>query len=211
MYLGTSAQQFPGRDVLELTYRETGDGRPLLLLHGFLGSGWQWLDHGPAASLAELGYRVILANLRAHGDSAHPHNPASYPLDVLADDGLALLEWLDLDDYDLGGYSLGARVVLRMLARGAQPAHAIVAGQGHDAVTGTINPSDRNHRVLTALANGESLDPGSADADLAYWVGQLGGDPQALRHVLDTHVATPDATLRQILTPALVAVGNQDT
>ena len=107
-----------------------------MLLHGFAASGRQWLDHGPAAALAEAGYRVILPDLRGHGDSARPHDPACYPPDVLADDGLALIDGLGLDDYDLGGYSLGGRVVLRMLVRGARPAHAVVAGQGLAAVSG---------------------------------------------------------------------------
>jgi pimeloyl-ACP methyl ester carboxylesterase len=111
--------RFAGRDGLELTYRETGDGRPLVLFHGFTATASQWLDHGPAAALAERGYRVILPDLRGHGDSARPHDPASYPPDVLADDGLALIDQLGLDDYDLGGYSLGGRIAeLRDPVRG---------------------------------------------------------------------------------------------
>jgi len=52
-------------------------------------------------------------------ERAQSHDPAAYPPDVLADDGLALVEHLGLGDgdYDLGGYSLGARIVVRMLAR----------------------------------------------------------------------------------------------
>src|SRR5262245_29669992 len=113
---------FTSRDGQELSYREIGRGRPLVLLHGFLAAGSQWLEHGPAAALAGRGHRVILPDLRGHGDSAHPHDPARYPPDCLADDGLALIDRLGLDDYDLGGYSLGARIALRMLVRGARPA-----------------------------------------------------------------------------------------
>jgi pimeloyl-ACP methyl ester carboxylesterase len=201
--------RFAGRDGLELAYRETGDGRPLVLLHGFTASALQWLHHGPAAALAEHGYRVILPDLRGHGDSARPHDTASYPPDVLADDGLALIGQLGLDDYDLGGYSLGARIVLRMLVRGAKPARAIVAGQGLAAATSTAS-GGTNRRVLTALAQGDSIEPGSPDAEAAHWISQLGGDPRALLQVLDSLVATPEAALRQVKTPALVVVGDQD-
>jgi pimeloyl-ACP methyl ester carboxylesterase len=201
--------RFDGRDGLELTYRETGDGRPLVLLHGFTATASQWLDHGPAAALAERGYRVILPDLRGHGDSARPHDPASYPSDVLADDGLALIDQLGLDDYDLGGYSLGGRIVLRMLVRGAQPAHAVVAGQGLAAVS-TAASSGTNRRVLTALANGDGIEPGSPDAEAAHWITHLGGDPCALLHVLNSLVATPHGALRQVDTPTLVVVGDQD-
>ena len=169
-------RRFTGRDGLELAYRETGEGRPLVLLHGFAASGRQWLDHGPAAALADAGYRVILPDLRGHGDSARTRDPACYPPDVLADDGLALIDGLGLDDYDLGGYSLGGRVVLRMLVRGARPARAVVAGQGLAAVSGAAG-GGTNRRVLTALASGNRIEPGSPDAQSAYWITQLGGDP----------------------------------
>ena len=125
-----SLATFPGRDGLELVYRSIGEGRPFVLLHGFTGSGRQFLQHGLADALAGRGYRVIAPDLRGHGDSPRPHDPAAYPPDVLADDGLALIDFLQLRDYDLGGYSLGGRIVLRMLARGARPAHAIIGGQG---------------------------------------------------------------------------------
>jgi pimeloyl-ACP methyl ester carboxylesterase len=201
--------RFVGRDGVELAYRETGDGRPLVLLHGFTASAMQWLDHGPAAVFAEDGYRVILPDLRGHGDSARPHDPASCPPDVLADDGLALIDRLGLDDYDLGGYSLGGRTVLRMLVRGARPARAVVAGQGLAAVSSAVTHGT-NRRALTALADGNRIEPGSPEAEAAHWITRLGGDPSALLHVLNSLVATPSEALRRIETPTLVAVGDQD-
>jgi len=202
--------RFPGCDGLALAYREMGSGRPIVLLHGFMSTGRQWIQHGPASTIAGHGYRVILPDLRGHGDSARPHDPVSYPPDVLADDGLALIDRLGLDDYDLGGYSLGARTVLRMLVRGARPARAVVAGQGLDAINRATNHTGQYRRVLTALVKGDTLQPGSPDAEQARWITQLGGDPQALLHILDTHVATPAAALSRIRIPTLVAIGDQD-
>jgi pimeloyl-ACP methyl ester carboxylesterase len=201
--------RFSGRDGLELSYRELGQGRPLVLLHGFTADSTQWTDHGPAAALAERGRRVVLPDLRGHGDSAKPHDPAAYPPDALADDGLALIEHLGLDDYDLGGYSLGAHTVLRMLARGARPARAVVAGQGLDAVTRAANHDSQNRRVLTAMIDG-TVEPGSPEAEQAHWITLLGGDPQALLLVLDTFVTTPETALSTIAVETLVAVGDQD-
>ena len=202
-------QRFAGRDGLRLSYREIGDGRPLVLLHGFAATAAQWLDHGPATVLAEHGHHVILPDLRGHGDNAQPSDPACYPPDVLADDGLALIEGLGLDDYDLGGYSLGGRVVVRMLIRGASPAHAIIAGQGLGAVSSTGHGGG-NRRVLTALTAGDRIEPGSPDAAAAYWITRLGGDPRALLQVLDSLVASPPESLRQVRTPTLVVVGDHD-
>jgi pimeloyl-ACP methyl ester carboxylesterase len=206
-----SSYRFAGRDGVALACSETGSGRPLILLHGFTGSGSHTLEHGPALALAEQGYRVIAPDLRGHGHSAKPHDPAAYPPDVLADDGLALVDHLGLShgQYDLGGYSLGARIAVRMLVRGAKPGRAIVAGQGLAKVSGAQGGGP-NHRMLTALIDGTAIAPDSPDARFAHWISALGADPQALLHVMDSLVATPEAALRQITIPMLVAIGDQD-
>lgn len=202
---------FSGRDGVQLAYRETGRGRPLILLHGFTGTGEHWLREGPGDALAEQGFRVILPDLRAHGRSASPHSPSAYPPDVLADDGLALIEHLGLTagEYDLGGYSLGARIVVRVLARGAEPGRAVVAGQGLEKVSGPQG-GGANRRVFTALAEGRELPPGSADAKMAHWAMRLGTDPQAMLHLMDSLVPTSEDELRRITIPTLVVIGDED-
>ncbi|GAB3805331.1 alpha/beta fold hydrolase [Humibacter antri] len=202
-------RRFTGQDGTRLAYREIGAGPAVVLFHGFLATGRQWLDYGHAGTLAEQGYRVILPELRGHGDSVPSHDPRSYPPDVLTDDGLALVEHLDLEDYALGGYSLGARIALRMLDRGARPTRAIVAGQGLAAVTRTsTGGSTRN--ALTALANDQPVDAGSPEAAAAQWITHFGAEPRALLNVLDSLVATPLEVLRSLRTPALVVVGDRD-
>jgi pimeloyl-ACP methyl ester carboxylesterase len=203
--------RFAGRDGAELAFHETGSGRPLILLGGFMGSGSHMLEQGLARTLADQGFRVIAPDLRGHGYSAKPHDPAAYPPDVLADDGLALVEHLRFSngEYDLGGYSLGARIVVRMLARGAEPGRAIVAGQGLAKVSGPQG-GGLNQRVLTALINNVAIEPDSPEAPFAHWITKLGADPQALLHVLNSSVPTPEAALRQITIPTLVAIGDHD-
>jgi pimeloyl-ACP methyl ester carboxylesterase len=205
--------RFQGRDGLELAWRETGDGRPLVILHGLMAGGAQLigLDNGPVGVIAAHGHRVIVPDLRGHGDSGRPHDPGWYPPDVLADDGLALIEHLGLDDYDLGGYSLGGKVVLRLLARGARPARAFVAGQGLDALDAESDRTGGYRELLAAMADGKAFEPGSADAGMAAWLGQIGADPWAIGYVLGTSVATPPDVLRAVTTPVLVVVGDGDS
>jgi pimeloyl-ACP methyl ester carboxylesterase len=206
-----SAYRFIGRDGVELSCRESGSGRPLILLHGFLGTGSHMLQFGHADTFAEQGYRVVLPDFRSHGESARPHDPAAYPPDVLADDGFALVEHLGLSDgeYDLGGYSLGARIVLRMLARGAKPRRAIAAGQGLAKVSGPQG-GGATHRVLTALVEGHAIEPDSPDARLARWLSKIDADHEALLRVMDSLVPTSEDALRRITTPTLVAIGDRD-
>jgi len=199
---------FRSRDGLELAYRELGVGRPLVLIHGYFSTATvNWLRYGHAEKIAARGYRVIMPDLRGHGDSARPHDAAFYPPDILAADGFALIEELGLTDYDLGGYSLGARTTVRMLARGATPARAIIAGMGLEGITNTGGRGSYFRNILTNLG---TFKPGSAQWMAEAFLKTVGGDPVALLHILDTFVDTPPEVLGRIRTPALVLVGAED-
>jgi pimeloyl-ACP methyl ester carboxylesterase len=201
-------QYFRSRDGLDLAYREIGTGRPLVLIHGYFSTATvNWIRYGHAAKIAARGHRLIMPDLRGHGASAKPHDAAFYPPDVLADDGLQLIEHLELTDYDLGGYSLGARTTVRMLARGASPGRAIVAGMGLEGLTNTAGRGGYFRNLLTHLG---SFKPGSPEWLAEAFMKTVGGDPVALLHVLDTFVDTPPATLARINTPTLVLIGTDD-
>jgi pimeloyl-ACP methyl ester carboxylesterase len=206
--LNPAVSFFPGRDGVGLAYREVGEGRPLVLLHGLAGDATLWLRHGQAETIAARGYRVIMPDFRGHGRSAKPHDAAAYPLDVLTDDGFALLEYLGLDDYDLGGYSLGARIVVRMLVRGATPGRAVVAGQGLRQVLGVGGGAGSLLRRVSAGLG--TFEPGSSEERAEQWLRSSGEDPVALLHVLDSVVATPVEPVGRIQVPTLVVVGADD-
>jgi pimeloyl-ACP methyl ester carboxylesterase len=198
----------PGRDGVRLAYREVGAGRPLVLLHGVTGDGSLWLRSGHAEQIAAHGYRVVMPDFRGHGRSGKPHDAAAYPPDVLADDGLALVDHLGLDDYDLGGYSLGARIVVRMLVRGATPRRAVVAGQGLREVLGIGGGAGAFLRRMFAGAG--TFEPGSAEERYEQRLRSNGEDPVALLHVLDSIATTPVEAVRRIPVPTLVVVGAGD-
>jgi pimeloyl-ACP methyl ester carboxylesterase len=201
-------RHFSARDGLELAWRELGVGRPIVLIHGYFSTATvNWLRYGHAAKIAARGYRVVMPDLRGHGDSAKPHDGVFYPPDILADDGFALIEHLQLTDYDLGGYSLGARTTVRMLARGATPARAILAGMGLEGITNTGGRGGYFRNILTNLGTFKS---GSPEWMAEAFLKTVGGDPVALLNVLDTFVDTPLETLGRLQTSALVLVGSED-
>ena len=201
----------PRLDGVDLAWREVGSGRPFVLLHGLMGSGALLAGQGLVPALAEGGYRVILPDLRGHGDSGRPHDPARYPPDILADDMLALIGYLGLDDYDLGGYSMGGKLVLRLLARGARPAHAVVGGQGLDALDAESDRTNGHRRILAAVADGAALPAGSPEEATADWIRRSGVDAKAVGLVLGTFVATAADALRAVTAPTLVVVGDRDS
>ncbi len=199
---------FQAQDGARLAYRELGSGRPLVLIHGVFSTAMvNWVRYGHAEKIAAGGFRVIMPDLRGHGDSARSHDPASYPPDVLTDDGLALVAALELGDYDLGGYSLGARTALRMLVRGAAPRRAVVAGMG---LEGILAARGRGEFFPRILANPGGFRRGGAEWMAESFLKTVGGDPQALLYVLDTAVDTPREVIGRIEAPVLVAAGSED-
>jgi pimeloyl-ACP methyl ester carboxylesterase len=199
---------FRGRDGAALAYREIGEGRPLVLIHGYFSNATvNWLRYGHAAKIAARGFRVIMPDLRGHGDSAKPHDAAAYPPDVLSDDAFALIDALALDDYDLGGYSLGGRTVVRLLVRGARPGRAIVAGMG---LEGILRTGGRGAFFRRILNNFGSFERGSPEFLAEAFLKTVKGDPTALLHVLDTNVDTPREALARITPPTLVIAGAED-
>jgi pimeloyl-ACP methyl ester carboxylesterase len=149
-----------------------------------------------------------MPDLRAHGESGKPHDPAFYPPDILASDGLALIAHLGLTDYDLGGYSLGARTSVRMVVLGAGPKKLIVGGMGLKGLHSTGTRSGHFKKILTGLG---TFERGSPEWLAEAFLKTTGGDPQALLPLLDSFVDTPEAEIARIAIPTLVLSGDEDS
>ncbi|RAK64099.1 alpha/beta fold hydrolase [Hymenobacter edaphi] len=94
--------------MLQLNFREQGQGRPLVILHGLFGTldNWQTLARQWAAH-----FRVILVDLRNHGRSPHA---AEHTYALMAEDVRGLFDQLQLPaDTTLLGHSMGGKVAMR--------------------------------------------------------------------------------------------------
>jgi len=200
--------RFAARDGVMLAWRELGEGRPLVLIHGLFSNAWtNWIRYGHAARIAAAGFRVIMPDLRAHGESGAPHAVDRYPPDILAEDGLALIDHLGLGDFDLGGYSLGARTVVRMLVAGAVPRRVALGGMG---LEGMLDLGSRLGFFRGVLADPEGQVRSTPGFAAAAFLKTTGGDPQALLPLLGSFVPTTRAALATLALPALVYCGAED-
>jgi len=205
-----STHRFASFDGVELAWHEMGapDARPVVLIHGYFSDAFtNWIRYGHAARIAAAGRRVIMPDLRAHGQSDKPHDPAAYPPDVLARDGFALLTHLGLTDYDLGGYSLGARTTVRMLVDGAKPGRAVIAGMGLQGLIRTGARADHFRHILTHLGSHER---GSPEWMAEAFLKTTKGDPVALLGILDSFVDTSMDQIESLDLPVLVLSGEDD-
>ena len=125
------AQFWTASDGVHLAYHELGEGRPVVMLHGLFSDAYvNWIKFGHAARIAADGFRVIMPDLRAHGQSGKPHGEQFYPRGILARDLRELIGLLDLTDFDLGGFSLGARTTVEGVGEGLRPRRAFLGGAG---------------------------------------------------------------------------------
>ena len=123
-------------DGIQLAWREVGQGRPVILLHGlFSDAQMNWIKFGHAERIAAEGFRVIMPDHRAHGLSGKPHEQVHYPQLVLVRDLKELIEHLDIVEFDLGGFSLGARTTIEAVIGGIRPRRVILSGTGLDVLT----------------------------------------------------------------------------
>lgn len=104
-------------DIGPLHYTDQGSGDGVILVHGFAASADEnWGRSGWISMLTRAHRRVVALDLRGHGQSAKSHNADDYSIDAFAGDVYRLSQHLALKKPDLIGFSLGARIVLRLLS-----------------------------------------------------------------------------------------------
>jgi pimeloyl-ACP methyl ester carboxylesterase len=115
-----------------IEYEVTGEGRPVILLHGFPDSGRLWRNQVPV--LAEAGFQVIVPDLRGYGRSGKPADVEAYSLLLLAGDVQAVLTDLEVARAHVVGHDWGAALgwVLAAFAPGSVD-HLAVMSVGHPA------------------------------------------------------------------------------
>ena len=92
---------------MKLHFREMGEGKPMIILHGLFGFSDNWQTH--AKKFADY-FRVILVDLRNHG---HSDWNDAFSYELMAEDLYELITDLRLDDIYLLGHSMGGKVAMR--------------------------------------------------------------------------------------------------
>lgn len=91
---------------VRISYDVAGEGRPLVLLHGWAGDHTWWTEAGFTDAL-QRDYRVVIVDLRGHGASDKPHEPSGYRGEVVVGDVLAVVDAEGIARFALWGLSYG--------------------------------------------------------------------------------------------------------
>lgn len=197
------------------------EGVPVVLLHGSVLSKAIWRGLGYLVPLSAE-HPVLRLDLRGHGRSGKPHDPAAYTPDVLVADLLAVLDDAGIERAALVGYSLGARIALTTALRHPDRVTHLVSLGGsaaaqHDALETVFFPG-----VVDALRTGgmeefcarQGLGPTIADPrHAATRQAFLAADPLAMAALFEATAATAgveDEALSRCPIPALWMAGDRD-
>jgi pimeloyl-ACP methyl ester carboxylesterase len=180
----------------------------VLLLHGLFSSAEvNWIKFGHAARLAEAGFEAIMPDLRAHGQSDAPHDPAAYPPDVLVSDALTVVSALGLEDFDLGGFSLGSRTVVRAVLAGLAPRRLVLGGMG---LEGLDQWDRRSAFFVGALDRFDEIRRGDPEYLAQQFMKTMKVDRVAARLLLGSVDDTSVDALVGVTMPTLVVCGAED-
>ena len=203
-----STHRWTASDGVELAWHEVGEGRTVILLHGlFSDARMNWIKFGHAERIAREGFRVIMPDLRAHGESAKPHGADHYPKGILARDLRELIAHLELAEFDLGGFSLGARTTVEGVGEGLRPRKAVLGGAG---LEGLRNWERRKTFFLDAIAMFDSVQRGDPHWLSIQFMKSQKVDRVAAAHLLESFADAFIGWLQAFAMPTLVVCGDQD-
>ena len=201
--------RFRNGDV-EIAYLDEGQGEPIVLVHGFASTKEvNWVHPGWVTALTRAARRVIALDDRGHGASSKLYDPAMYHSAKMAEDVLALLDYLNIERADVMGYSMGARITaFLVLSHAARVRSAIFGGLGSRLVDGVGLPESIAH-ALEAPSLDDVRDP--TGRMFRIFAEQTKSDLRALAACIRGSRQTLSASqVASIRVPALVAVGTKD-
>ena len=196
---------------VKINYLVEGTGRPIVLVHGFASNlHGNWRAPGVVAALVADGRQVVALDCRGHGRSDTPHDPQAYAGTKMADDVVALMDHLGLEQADLMGYSMGGFISSSLLTEHPERFRSVILAGIGDAV---LSGGPRRAGLADAMA---ADDPSALSDPVAKsfreFAERSGNDLEALAAMQRAgRVPLDAAKLADVSIPVMVLVGEGDT
>lgn len=199
-------------DGLNIAYESSGEGDPVLLIHGFASSRAQnWRATTWYKALNEAGYRVIAMDCRGHGDSDKPHDSSFYDYGRMAGDAIAVLAAVGVESAYTIGYSMGGHIGIELLLSRPQAIRKlVVAGVGERYLRGQFEMRFEIAKAILEPDPERIADP--IAKGFRVFAGQPGKDREALAACMrGDRKAHTQEELGQVVRPVLVVCGENDS
>jgi pimeloyl-ACP methyl ester carboxylesterase len=198
------------REGVRIHYSEHGpaDGRPALLLsHGFSASTAMWEPNLPA--LAER-HRVLAWDMRGHGSSGAPQDPALYSHELSVGDMAAVLDAAAVDRAVLVGMSLGGYLSLAFHVRHPERVAGLVLVDTGPGYRCDDERAAWNAFVERTAADLEERGEAALSTSREVSSRDTGALARAARGIMAQHDASVIESLPSVAVPTLVVVGAED-
>jgi pimeloyl-ACP methyl ester carboxylesterase len=196
---------FTSFDGTKIYYEVKGDGFPVLLIHGFSGTGQGWKSGKLYGDLLSAGYKVIILDQRGNGRSDKPHTDAGYANDAEAKDIISLVTSLGIKKYNVIGYSRGSIIASRILVLDKRVQKLVMGGMGD----GYTNPEwPRRVHAYKALMGDTSFH--DVDGMVKYIHSNPAFDVPALALQQKYQPSTSPELLAKVKIPVLLIDGTED-
>ena len=198
---------------IEIEYQDGGQGSPVLLGHGYSATGRMW--DGQRAALGER-YRIISWDMRGHGQTESPDDPAQYSAALTVADMRALLQHCGVERAVVGGLSLGGYVALAFYRAHPELVRALVicdSGPGYRNADARAVWNARAHERAAELESKGLEALAGRSREMREAMGHH-RSAQGLAHAARGMLAQQDSmvidSLPSIRVPTLVIVGDRD-
>jgi len=198
---------------IEIEYQDGGQGSPVLLGHGYSATGRMW--DGQRAALGER-YRIISWDMRGHGQTESPDDPAQYSAALTVADMRALLQHCGVERAVVGGLSLGGYVALAFYRAHPELVRALVicdSGPGYRNADARAVWNARAHERAAELESKGLEALAGRSREMREAMGHhrsAQGLAHAARGMLAQQNSTVIDSLPSIRVPTLVIVGDRD-
>lgn len=206
-------------DNTRIVFDDSGAGEPVVLVHGSGLSKAIWRGLGYTAALRAANHRVIAIDMRGHGRSDKPHDPASYDMPLVLADIVAVLDAAGIHAAHYLGYSFGARAGFSLAHRHPERMLSFISAGGTfrspGGSVGELFFPEYDSALAVGMqvfldgwgaAAGATIDPATSAAFVA-------NDPAALRAYfasLEREPGLPAAILPTLATRTLLLAGTRD-
>ncbi|MGC4376099.1 alpha/beta hydrolase [Fictibacillus sp. Mic-4] len=207
---------------LEMAYVDEGEGKTIVLLHGFCGSHKYWTKQ-----IEELAkdYRVIAPDLRGHGKSTITNETTT--IESMADDIKWLLDKLNIEKVTMFGHSLGGYITLAFaekyeeMLEGFALVHSTALPDSEEAKKGRMLNIERVKRngihslvdhLIPKLFSAKNVEEKAKAVEVAKEIGYV-TSPEGAIAALEAMKDRPDrnSLLENTSLPVLLVAGKEDS
>jgi len=199
----SQTKYFTSFDDTKIAYTDEGEGKPVLLIHGFINTRKSWEKTELKQALLDKGYRVIAPDLRGNGDSDKPQDDEAYSKNAEVIDMLFLMGELKIYKYNAVGYSRGSIILAKLLTQTRRIKKAVLGGMGIDFT----NPNWKRRIMFRDAFAGQVTEE---TKDAVNYAKSVQADLKSLYLQQKYQPVTSKRQLKVIEAKVLVLAGDQD-